>query len=232
MTRDTSRHRYPVQLDLDGRRVLVVGAGEVAARKAAGLLTTGAAVTVVAPQAVDAVADLAANAELVWHRRRYRRGEVASYRLAITATGARDVDGQVYLDGEAAGVWVNAADDIGHCGFTLPAVARSGPVSISIGTEGLSPALASWLRRRAQAELDDGIVELVALLSGIRTELRVRRGTSEHPGWAAALDRDLWQLVRDNRTDAAAALLRSTLDLPDQAGEPVGRSLDGEGVRR
>ena len=152
-----SVHSYPVHLDLRGRRVLVVGAGRIAAGKLDRLLETGAELTVVAPAAQPSIENAARHGALTWHRRMYARGEVASYRLGISATGDPAVDGQVYRDGEAIGVWVNAADDLAHCAFTLPAVARRGSISVAIGTEGRSPALASFLRRRSQAELDDGL---------------------------------------------------------------------------
>lgn len=202
---------YPVMLDLRGRRVLVVGGGRVAAGKVERLMPTGARITVVAPEVTAAIAG---RPEVAWHARPYQRGEVASYRLAITATGDPAVDGRVHADGEAAGVWVNAADDVRHCAFTLPAVARSGPITISVATEGRSPALASWLRRRAESTLDAAIADLLDLLVATRAELRTATGTSEHPGWAPALDRGLDELIRQGRPDQAAEILRTHLGLP------------------
>ena len=204
---------YPVQLDLRGRRVLVVGAGRVAAGKIERLVPTGAQVTVVAPDAVEAIA---VRTDIRWHRRVYQRGEVASYQLAISATGRPEVDGQVYADGDATGIFVNAADDREHCSFTLPAVARSGPVSVSVATEGRSPALASWLRDRYQLDLDDGVEPLAQLLTDARAELRAHHGTSEHSGWHDALDDGLLELVRRGELETARTQLRSSLGLtPD-----------------
>ena len=79
---------FPVNLDLSGRPVLVVGGGQVAARKVSGLLRSGANVTVVAP---DAVPEISEDPDVRWHRRSYQRGEVASYRLGVTATDDPDV---------------------------------------------------------------------------------------------------------------------------------------------
>ena len=125
-----SSHPYPVNLDLSGRSVLVVGAGAVAARKVQGLIAAGARVTVVAPEAVSELAEASANGAIRWQQRTYRRGEVASYRLAVAATGDPDVNGQVHWDAEAAGVWLNAADDPDRCSFTLPAVVRRGDLQV------------------------------------------------------------------------------------------------------
>lgn len=203
-------HSYPVHLDLRDRPVLVVGAGVVAARKIERLVPTGAAVTVVAPAAVPQVAE---RDDVQWHRRAYQQGEVKDYRLAFTCTGVPEVDAQVFSDGEASGVWVNSADDIDNCSFILPAVARRGPLSVAVSTEGTSPALASWLRSRFQRELDNGAAELVELLSAARAELRAAKGSTEHPGWREALDDGLLDAVRADNSTWAQQRLRDALGL-------------------
>ncbi len=204
------RHSYPVYLDLRDRRVLVVGAGEVAARKIERLVSAGAAVTVTAPAAVPAIAD---RDDVRWQGRPYRRGEVAGYRLALACTGIPEVDAQVFADGEASGVWVNAADDIDNCSFILPAVARRGPLSVSVSTQGVSPALASWLRVRFQRELDEGVTELARLMGAARAELRAATGSSEHPGWREALEDGLLDAVRVGDHAWARRRLRAALGL-------------------
>ena len=208
---------FSVQLDLRGRQVLVVGAGRVAARKVDGLLGAGAAVTVVAPDADPAIARGAARGALTWHDRPYAHGEVAGYRLAIAATGDPSVDGRVHRDGERHGIWVNAADDVEHCSFTLPAVARRGPISVAVSTDGRSPAVASWLRRRFERDLDDAVLELVDIAAATRAELKAKRHSSEHPGWAEALDLDLDGLVRRGRPEMATAILRTAVGLDESA---------------
>src|ERR1700733_8819953 len=119
---------YPVSLIISDLPCLVGGGGRVAARKIAGLLRCGAAVTVVAPEAHVALGLLAEDGvflrlrgpHLNVHLRPYRPGEAADYRLVVTATGDRSVDSSVYRDAEEAGVWVNSADDPDHCTFILP----------------------------------------------------------------------------------------------------------------
>jgi precorrin-2 dehydrogenase/sirohydrochlorin ferrochelatase len=201
---------YAVNLDLTNRPVLVVGGGPVAARKVAGLLRAGATVSVVAP---DAVADIVDDPDVRWFARPYQRGEVASYRLAITATDDPDVNAQVAADGETAGVFVNSADDPANCTFTLPAVARHGDLQVTISTNGRSPGLARWLRRRYERELSGGYDQLLDLLSETRIEARAAFGTSEVTGWDDALDADLLGLVRAGRIEEARTMLRASLGL-------------------
>ncbi|MEE2958725.1 MAG: bifunctional precorrin-2 dehydrogenase/sirohydrochlorin ferrochelatase [Actinomycetota bacterium] len=201
---------YPVNLDLTGHRALVVGGGTVAARKVDGLLAAGADVTVVAPEAVDEIAD---DHRVRWHQRPYRRGEVASYRLAISATGDPAVDGQVYWDAEAADVWLNSADDPQHCSSTLPAVTSRGDLQVTVSTNGRSPAVAAWLRRTIDAAVGPEHATVVALAAEVRAELRAATGTSESPGWVDALDDDLVDLVRVGDLEAARHRLRSAVGL-------------------
>lgn len=201
---------YPVNLDLAGRRALVVGGGSVAARKVRGLLASGADVTVVAPDAVDEIAD---DHRVRWHQRPYRRGEVASYRLAVSATGDPAVDGQVYWDAEAADVWLNSADDPEHCSFTLPAVTSRDDLQVTVSTNGRSPAVAAWLRRTIDAAVGPEHAAVVSLAAEVRGELRAATGTSESPGWADALDDDLVDLVRAGDLEAARHRLRSAVGL-------------------
>lgn len=201
---------YPVFLELAGERVLVVGAGPVAARKVAGLLRAGASVTVVAP---DAVPDIAEDPDVRWHAREYRRGEAASYRLVLTATDDPAVNRQVARDGRAANVFVNSADDPDNCSFTLPAVVERGDLRIAIGTGGRSPAFARWVRERLEQQFSDVHARLLDVLGDVRDEVRAEFGTSELPGWSSVIDDDLVAAVAAGRDDEARDRVRAALGL-------------------
>jgi siroheme synthase-like protein len=174
---------YPVVLRLAGRRVLVVGGGPVAARKVQGLLAAGARVTVVAAEVSPEMAALAP--DLTLDRRAYRAGEAGEYRLVVTATDDATVQQQVYDDAEAAGVWVNAADDPARCSFTLPAIVRDGPVVVAVSTQGASPALASGLRDRIAAWLPPDLERVAGELARRRGELRDQGISTESIDWSA-----------------------------------------------
>ncbi len=197
---------YPVSLDVAGRRCLVVGGGPIAERKARGLLECGASVTVIAPT-------LSADMELLvpllhtLERRPYESGDAAGFRLVVTATGIPDVDGAVYADADAAGVWVNSADDPAHCSFILPALHRDGDVTVAVSTGGLSPALASWLRSRLAAECGDGLGALAELLGEARARLQRTGRHSDSVDWRALLDGPLPELVRSGDIDNARAIV-------------------------
>jgi siroheme synthase-like protein len=207
---------YPVNLLLAGRRVLVVGGGRVAAEKVRGLLAAGAVVHVVAIAVGDDVRALAAT----WEERPYRRGEVAGHRLAVACTDDEAANQAVFDDGEAAGVWVNAADDPARCSYTLPARLDRGRLLVTVSTSGHSPALAAWLRDRLGEQLGPEYDTLIDLLAEARAAIVESGVPTLGADWRSALDSGMLDLVRAGRLDEARELLQSSLGLaaPPQPG--------------
>ena len=200
--------QYPVNLILRGRSVLVVGGGQVATSKVTGLLEGGAdTVTVVAP---DVSAELRALPVTI-ETRPYRSPEAAGHRLVVTATDDPAVNRQVFLDADGAGVWVNSADDPAHCTFTLPARVRRRSLLVTVATGGHSPALASWLRGRFEAEFGPEYDDLLELLSAERERIRAAGGSTEGLHWQEALDSGLLDLLRSKRIAEAREVLRRCL---------------------
>ena len=200
--------QYPVNLELQGRPCLVVGGGEVALRKVEGLVAAGGTVTVVAPEVDERLRTLDG---VTVEQREYRPGEVGGYRLAIAATDQPGVNAMVFADGEAAGVWVNGADDPTNCSFTLPAVVRRGPVMVTVSTSGRSPALARWLRQRLEDEIGPEFEVLAELLSSERDQLKAEGRSTEGPGWQLALDSGMLGLIRTGDLTSARERLQACL---------------------
>lgn len=200
---------YPVNLVLRGRRCLVVGGGRVAAQKVRGLLDAEAQVHVVASEIGDELRALAPSLDL--EQRPFRAGDTAGHRLVITATGVVEVDGAVYAEAEAAGIWCNSADDPAHCAFTLPARIRQGPLLVTFATGGRSPALATWLRRRYSREFGPEYVTLIDLLAEERDAIRAAGRSTEGLDWQRALDSGMLELIREGRLAEAKERLEACL---------------------
>ncbi|MDE0215508.1 MAG: bifunctional precorrin-2 dehydrogenase/sirohydrochlorin ferrochelatase [bacterium] len=195
---------YPVNLRVRGHRCLVVGGGQVALAKADGLLEAGALVDVIAPELVS---ELEARSGVTVHRRAYRSGDVEGYRLVVAATGRAEVDAEVYRDGEAAGVWVNSADDPDNCSYTLPGKLRRGPLMITCSTGGHSPALSRWLRLRLEAEIGPEYETLLCLLSEARERIRAVGMHTEDRAWQDVLDSGMLELIRSGETGRAKEMI-------------------------
>jgi siroheme synthase-like protein len=192
---------YPVGLIVAGRRVLVVGGGKVAADKVRNLVACGADVHVVAPRVDDAITAIEG---VTVEQRAYRPGEAAGdgYRLVIAATDDPAVNRQVHDDADAAGVWVNAADDPANCTFTLPAVLRRGSVTVSVATGGASPALAAWLRDRLAGSEVGPEYEVLADL------LAEARAAGPRGDWRNILDSGILDDIRAGRIAEARERLQ------------------------
>jgi precorrin-2 dehydrogenase / sirohydrochlorin ferrochelatase len=202
---------YPANLIVADRRCLVVGGGPVAAQKAAGLLECQALVHVVASRVGPEVRALE---DVTWDERPYRRGEVDGYWLVVTATDDPEVNRAVSVDATERRIWVNSADDPANCSFTLPSRVRRGPLMVAVSTGGHSPALATWLRRRFEAELGPEYDQLLGILTEVREEIRAAGRPTEGLDWQAGLDSGMLELIREGRLAEAKERLQACLSSP------------------
>jgi precorrin-2 dehydrogenase / sirohydrochlorin ferrochelatase len=162
---------YIACLRLEGRNCLVVGGGEIGLEKVEGLLACNGRVTLVAPEANDALRAYADEGSITWVERPYESSDLEGKFMAIAATNDTDVNIAVYEDAERRAMLVNVVDVPSLCNFILPAIVRTGPLAIAISTAGASPALA----KRIKAEISESFGEPYARLAVILNEAR---------GWA------------------------------------------------
>jgi siroheme synthase-like protein len=162
---------YMANLIVEGRAAVVVGGGEVAARKVEDLLAAKAGVTVVAPRAGDRMVALANQRRIRIHCRRYETGDLAGAFLAVAATGDAEVNARVARDAAAMNVLVNVVDCPALCTFTVPATVHRGDLTLAIATEGRCPALAAILRRELETTYGPEYAALVNLFAALRQEM-------------------------------------------------------------
>jgi len=211
---------YPVFLDLRGRRAVVIGGGAVAEQKVRGLVAAGAHVTVVSPDLLAGLTDLARRGAIEVRRRPYRGGDLAGAWLAIAAIDDRAVNEAVYAEAERLGIPLNAVDDLEHCSFIAPAIHREGDITIAVSTGGKSPALAVRLRQRIARLVGRAEARLCALLGELRPELaeRVPDARVRTALWYAMVDSDVIEFVRRGDSEGARGriddLVRQALAVP------------------
>jgi uroporphyrin-III C-methyltransferase/precorrin-2 dehydrogenase/sirohydrochlorin ferrochelatase len=150
---------YPLSLNLRDRRVLVVGGGPVAARRAAALVDAGARVDLVAPYANEDVQALAANGRLTWHQREYAGTDLIRpddmVWLVHACADDRAVNAAVAQAADAAGIWCVQADDAAASAAHTPAVARAGEVTVAVHAGG-DPRTSRAIRNAIALLLDTG----------------------------------------------------------------------------
>ncbi|HEX5369042.1 MAG TPA: bifunctional precorrin-2 dehydrogenase/sirohydrochlorin ferrochelatase [Dehalococcoidia bacterium] len=210
---------YPIFVEMKGRKILVVGGGNVAQDKVRGLLAAEADVTVVSPDLSPALRDLADAARIKHEAHAYRDGDLEGYEACFVATDDGAVNARVAADGKRRGIWVNAADDPANCDFILPSVVRQGPVVVAASTGGGSPALARRLREDLTAFLAEDYAPLAELLAEVRLEIRRKGLVIDSETWQSAIDARLRALVAQRRLDEARERLLEGLGVEPAASE-------------
>jgi len=203
----------PIFLDIRGQPCLVVGGGEVAARKCALLLRAGARVTVLAPALGAAFdADLAA-ARIVHRAASFREEDLESYALAIAATSDQNVNRTVAAAARARRIPVNVVDQPALCSFILPSIIERAPLIVAVSSGGASPVLARLLRARLESLIPAGYGRLAALAGAFRDRVKARvRPPERRRFWERVLQGPIAELVFSGREAEAHRVLQATLD--------------------
>jgi len=158
---------FPVFLDLRGRRVLVVGGGTVAERKARALAQCGAKVTVVAPEMTRGIKRIAER----FVPRAFAESDLEGIWLVIVATDDEQLNTRIAVACQRRGILVNVADRPKLCSFIMPSIARRGLLTLAVSTGGASPALAQAVRRRLQRSLTERDAKAARRLARLRPRL-------------------------------------------------------------
>ena len=168
---------YPVMVNIEDKAAVVIGGGEVAARKVKDLLESGATVKVVSPEFNDEIRELsenfAASVELV--QRRYARGDLDSAVLVFSATDDPQVNHEVFLEADSKNVLINAVDDPPNCSFYVPSFVRKGELLFALSTSGASPAMAARLRREMEKNIPHNIDIMLEKLKEAKNLLKTHQ---------------------------------------------------------
>ena len=213
---------FPLFLDLKDKPVLLVGGGEVAARKVSLLVEAGARITVVAPQLGVELTEALARGALTHQAREFSDADVAGVWLVVAATDDRAVNVAVAAAANAARIPCNVVDDRQLSSFIMPAIIDRSPVQIAVSTGGASPVLARLIRERLETLLDSSLGPLAAFADRWRTAIKAKFAD------IGARRRFLsWMLtgpvaasLRAGREHQADELTRKALDRAD--GIPIG----------
>lgn len=222
---------FPLFADLQGRRVLVIGGGEVAERKVRLLLEAGAAITIVAPELNDTLDALVRNGRVSLLASRFESAHLAGVLLAVAATDDRAVNAAVAAAGRERNVLVNVVDDAELSSYIVPAIVDRSPLVIAVSTGGAAPVLARLVRAKLEVAIDESFGALAALLERWRTRLKAalpdvqrRRHVYEQAVQGPVADR-----VRSRQVEAAEEELAALIAGASTAGTTGQVTLVGAG---
>jgi uroporphyrin-III C-methyltransferase/precorrin-2 dehydrogenase/sirohydrochlorin ferrochelatase len=165
---------FPLFASLKDRTVLVVGGGDVAARKTAALLAAGAHVRVGAPVLNAQFANWLAQGRIEQCAGTFQQQWLEETWLAVAATNDPAVNAQVAAAAQARRIWANVVDDAALSSFHIPAIVDRSPLIVAISSGGAAPMLARWLRERLEILLEPALGSLAALLQRRRRAIRQR----------------------------------------------------------
>jgi precorrin-2 dehydrogenase/sirohydrochlorin ferrochelatase len=167
---------YPIFLDIRGKICVIVGGGEVAARKAERLLDCGAKVFVISPKLSPVLAALKEKDVISHVATEYSGDLIHGASLVIGATDDEKTNAQISLDARNKGIPVNIVDDPKRCDFILPSLMQRGDLAIAIGTGGKSPALARHLREELEAKYGEEYKIFLNILGNLRVKMVKNEG--------------------------------------------------------
>jgi precorrin-2 dehydrogenase / sirohydrochlorin ferrochelatase len=207
---------YPMFVDIEGRRCLVVGGGPVATEKVEKLLLHGAVVRLVTPAMTDELAAMVASGDVAEHRpRAYLPEDLDGCFLVIAATNLDAINRMVWQDAEALNLLCNVVDVPPLCNFIVPSIVRRGELALAVSTGGASPVVAKHIRRELEVAYGPEWEALVDLLRDVRDELKVRY--PDMPGRRDAVERlmatDVVRLLADGDEDGARELAHRVLEI-------------------
>ena len=159
---------YPIYLDIEERSVLIIGGGEVCARKAETMLKYGGRVTIVSPEFTDEIERWAADGKMTLRRKLYEESDLDGAAIVIASTDDPCVNARIARDCRRRKLPVNVVDVTHLCEFIVPAIIESGSIQIAISTGGKSPALARTLKEDLKRTIGDEYAEVNDVLGTLR----------------------------------------------------------------
>src|SRR6185369_2554167 len=159
---------YPIYLDIEERNVVIIGGGNVCARKAETMMKYGARVTVVSPELTDEIEQWARDGSLAIRRKAYESSDLDGAHIVIASTDDQSVNEQIAADCRARRIPVNVGDVTPLCEFIVPAIIEKGSIQIAVSTGGKSPALARTLKEDLQRAIGPEYAEVNDVLGSLR----------------------------------------------------------------
>ncbi|MCL0064989.1 glutamyl-tRNA reductase [Dehalococcoidia bacterium] len=210
---ESRKNLYPVFLNINAKRCVVVGGGRIAQRRVKSLLECGAMVKIISPELsekLELMAGKKKSIEVV--KREFCYGDLEGAFLAIAASSEPEVNRRVVEEAMWRGVLVDSSTDPTEGNFILPSVVRSGDLAIAISTSGGSPALARMIREELEQSLGPEHAALIKLVSEVRAEFSRAGKRLPFEVWRHCVDQELLGLIRKGEIDAARERLAHNLE--------------------
>jgi precorrin-2 dehydrogenase/sirohydrochlorin ferrochelatase len=205
---------YPIYLDVEGRNVVIIGGGEVCARKAETMMRYGARVTIVSPEFTDEIERWAAEGCLTLSRKRYDTADIEDAHIVIASTDDTAVNERIAAESRARRIPVNVVDVTPLCEFIVPAILEKDGIQIAISTGGKSPALARTLKEDLNRAIGPEYSEVNNLLGSLRDSAKAVLPTDvdRKKFFDGIIARGVLPLLRDGNRKQAYQIIADACD--------------------
>jgi uroporphyrin-III C-methyltransferase/precorrin-2 dehydrogenase/sirohydrochlorin ferrochelatase len=212
--------QLPIFIRLQGRRCVVIGGGEVAARKINLLLKAGADVHVAAPALCPTVAEQHSAGQLSWLNAPFHPEQLSGATLVIAATDDNSVNRQVSQAAQALNIPVNVVDQPELCTFVFPSIIDRSPIVIAVSSGGAAPVLSRMLRARLETMIPAAYGRLAHLAGEFRDQVKQRLATIQQRRvfWEDIFEGPIAEQVLIGHEEAAKRNLQQALDSAADAG--------------
>ena len=207
---------YPVLVDLQGKKALVVGGGKVAQRKIETLLEHGATVQVVAKELTASLEELRRAGRIEFLGEEFSETFVDGVFVVFAATDDASLNRRVSRTAQQRSLLVNAVDQPADCNFIVPSVLSRGDLVIAVSTSGKSPAFARKVRVELEQSFGEEYGLFLNLMGNLRKEI-LRLGLSQEENKSTFEDlvtSDLLTAIREKNWDLASQIIEKVLGRP------------------
>lgn len=162
---------FPLYMDMNNRRVLLVGGGTIATEKLEKLLDFTKEITIITIDLSAEMMRLIQDHCLTLYQRAYRHGDIADFDIVIVATDTIELHKSIYIESRGSRVLVNSVDDTAYCDFIFPSYIKRGDLTLSFSTSGASPAFAKQIRSYFEARIPQSVESFLQEMRRLRGEL-------------------------------------------------------------
>lgn len=219
VVKETAMKYLPLFFRLAKQRVLLVGGGQVALRKARLLIRSGAVLRIVAPEVLPELVELVENTGSEIVRGSYQSRLLRDCVLVIAATDDNALNRRIHFDAGEAGIPINVVDTPELCTFIFPAIVDRSPIVIGISSGGDAPVLARTLRARLETLIPSGYARLGALAGRFRDRVKARFGhiNQRRAFWEKVLSGPVAERMLAGNDEQAEQLMEQELNSsPDE----------------
>ncbi|MCI0506880.1 MAG: siroheme synthase CysG [Gammaproteobacteria bacterium] len=215
---------FPMFLKLEGRPCLVVGGGDVAARKVSLLLRAGGKVTVIAPSLCESLQSRLNAGDIKVQQKKFEAADIGDHAVIIAATDDKSINRTISELAQQKNIPVNVVDQPELCSFIVPSIIDRSPVQVAVSTGGASPVLARLLRARLETMIPSAYGKLASLMEEFRGKVRqhVKDPDKRRHFWETVVQGPIAEMVFSGKEEAAREAMHTAIDQGEHASSSRG----------